>query len=351
MPLRGRAVVEAIMETWCRSDVKCRRDALCIVRLAREVMWNSFGGPTYLRGTVDDVDRRRSRFLDYKEALPPSVIPDNIEYKLHVTGLREKRLWILLICLAVLTLITVVGLLLNIFIIHVLDMSTRGMKHLQFHSRHHPKTGKEETVLQFSADDVHLGKVVAKSGTVYGSVGKDLAIVGSRVIIGSKSTQSRLVLQDGTCRFENNKQFIIKNAFRPYFSAQHPMFRVDKRIKKISTAQIITDKIRSPINDNLYVDVVNLGLRGNEGVYLEAKRMNLTARTGISLQTTADGIVLFSTKKLYFGNSLKTLPLSSSPSLTASIDALRVCVCMSSKPKLFAVPGNKPCYAPQGFCT
>ncbi|VDO55422.1 unnamed protein product [Brugia timori] len=59
---------------------------------------------------------------------------------------------------------------------------------------------------------------------------------------------------------------------------------------------------------------------------------------------------MFPTKKLYFGNSRKTLPLSSSPSLTASIDALRVCVCMSSKPRLFVVAGNKQCNAPQGFC-
>ncbi|EJW71839.1 hypothetical protein WUBG_17252, partial [Wuchereria bancrofti] len=57
--------------------------------------------------------------------------------------------------------------------------------------------------------------------------------------------------------------------------------------------------------------------------------------------------MMFSAKKLYFGNNLKTLSLSSSPSLTASIDALRVCVCMSSKPRLFVVAGNKPCNAPQ----
>ncbi|EFO27541.1 hypothetical protein LOAG_00939 [Loa loa] len=308
------------------------------------------GRSMYRRGTADDDDQQHLRFLNSKEPRPPPT-SNNIEYKLHVTGLRKKRLWILLLCLVVLTIITLILLILNIFIIHVLGMSTRGMKHLQFHSRYHPDTGKEDVVLQFSANEIHLGKVIAKSGVVYGGAGKDLAILGSRVIISSTSAQSRLVLQDGICRFENSNQFTIKDAFRPYFSVQHPLFRVDKRIKKISTAQIVTDKIRSPINDNLYVDVVNLGLRGNEGIHLEAKRINLTAGTGISLGTTADGLIMFSTKKLYFGNSLKTLPLSSSPSLTASIDALRVCVCMSSKPRLFVVAGNKPCYAPQGFCT
>ncbi|KAK6100615.1 Sarcoglycan complex subunit family protein [Brugia pahangi] len=312
------------------------------------------GKPTYRRNIIDDDNndndqQQQSRFPDFKEP-PPPIVPDNIEYKLHVTGLRKKRLWILLVFLMVLTIITLILLILNIFIVHVLGISTRGMKYLQFHSRYHPENDKDDVVLQFSANEIHLGKVIAKSGTVYGSAGKDLAIVGSRVIVSSKSTENRLILQDGICRFENSKQFTIKNTFRSYFNAERPLFRVDKRIKKISTAQIITDKIRSPVNDNLSVNVINLGLRGNEGIHFEAKRINLTAGNGISIGTTADGLIMFSTKKLYFGNSRKTLPLSSSPSLTASIDALRVCVCMSSKPRLFVVAGNKQCNAPQGFC-
>ncbi|VDN02500.1 unnamed protein product [Thelazia callipaeda] len=307
------------------------------------------GGPVYL-GTNGDDQQHLSRCSDHKEQAMPNF-PENIEYKLHVTGLREKRLWILLICLMLLTIITTVILILNIFIIRVLNMSTRGMRHLHFHSRHHPKTGVEETVIQFSADKIHLGKVIAKSGTVYGRDGKDLIIVGSRVVITDKAAgHNRLVLQDGICRFENNNQFIIRNAIRPYFSAQHPLFRVDNRIKKISTSHIITDKIRSPINDNLLVNVDNLSLRGNEKVILEAKRMNFTAEMDILLQTSPDGSINFHTNKFFIGNTLKTLPISSSPSLTASIDALRICVCTASKPILFFVAGNKPCRAPNGFC-
>ncbi|VDM98250.1 unnamed protein product, partial [Onchocerca ochengi] len=172
------------------------------------------------------------------------------------------------------------------------------------------------------------------------------------VIISNTLTKSRLVLQDGTCRFENSSQFIIKNKLRTYFNVGHPLFRLNKKIKKISAAQIITDKIRSPINDNLYLNVTNLGLRGNEAIDFEARRINLTARTGISLITTADGLIRFLAKKIHVGANLAGLPLSSSPALTASIDALRVCICMTStsKSKLFAVPGNKPCNAPQGFC-
>lgn len=82
------------------------------------------GGPTYLRGTANDYDdddeqrHHHLRFLDYKEPLSPNV-PDNIEYKLHVTGLRKKRLWILLLGLATLAIITFFLLIVSFFTFHV----------------------------------------------------------------------------------------------------------------------------------------------------------------------------------------------------------------------------------------
>lgn len=60
-------------------------------------------------------------------------------------------------------------------------MTTRGMKNVQFHSHRDLTTGREENVLQLTAAHVHLGKVIAKSGMVNGSPGKDLTMQGSRV--------------------------------------------------------------------------------------------------------------------------------------------------------------------------
>lgn len=74
------------------------------------------GGPIYLRSTADDDDQQRSRFLDFKES-PPPIVPDNIEYKLHVTGLRKKRLWILVLYLVVLTIITFILLIVSFYIV------------------------------------------------------------------------------------------------------------------------------------------------------------------------------------------------------------------------------------------
>ncbi|VDK46644.1 unnamed protein product [Anisakis simplex] len=353
------------------------------------------GGPTYLRSEKPEV-------VDFKDT--PSIQ----EYNLHVTGLREKRLWILLGVMILLTLLTIAVLIMNMFIIKVLDMSTRGMKLMQFHTRYDTRTDREESVVQFTANNVHLGKVVAKSGLVHGAVGKDLNVHGSRVIIRGLKDGTRFLLQEGICRFENVDQFIVKDSSRPLFSVQHPMFTIDSRVKKISTEQIVTNKvhleeehfkeisevlrkeemtvqhtckvgeereevratdlsvqfaldeptvsltsvlqIRSPINENLNVDVINLSVRGNEGVKMEAKRFNATAKTSIILRTSKDGKMLFSARKMYIGSNWLSLPISSSPSLTASIDAMRVCICIAARPKLFTVAGNKPCIAAPNFC-
>lgn len=301
------------------------------------------GGPTYLRNADEP------EYPAFKEP------PEEVDYKLHVTGLREKRLWLLLLVMALLTILTIVVLALNIFMIRALGMSTRGMRSLQLHSRRDPKTGEEEGVIRFVAGKVHLGKVIARSGQVYGTRDKDLNVLGSRVVVSAGVNKSRLLLQDGLCRIENVEQFLVKGAEsdRPFFSAQHPLFNIDRRVKKISTSQIITNKIRSPITEDLHVDVDDLIIRGNEFIAAEGKRINATAETSIRLQTSEDGALSISSKKLYIGSNWITLPVSSSPLLTATVDAMRVCLCYSNargKLKVYLVAGNKQCVASPSFC-
>ncbi|MFH4982853.1 hypothetical protein AB6A40_009562 [Gnathostoma spinigerum] len=134
------------------------------------------GSPIYRREDLPKMGRDRS------ESNENPVIVDD-ESELQVTGLRAKRLWALLICLAILTILTFAVLVLNIMMIRVLGMSTKGMKHLQFHNRMNEKTGGDEIVLFITANKVHLGKVVAESGVVSGAPGRDLSVEGSRVCL------------------------------------------------------------------------------------------------------------------------------------------------------------------------
>ncbi|MFH4980966.1 hypothetical protein AB6A40_007675 [Gnathostoma spinigerum] len=169
-------------------------------------------------------------------------------------------------------------------------------------------------------------------------------------MISSAPNGTRFLLQDGTCRLENSKEFMIKGNERPFFSARHPSYQIDNRIKKVSTKQIVTNKLRSPINENLRIDVENLTIRGNEGIQMDSKRFNATARNNITLKTTKDGRLTMSARRIFIGNRFKPLPMSTSPALTASIDAYRVCMCIAVRQKLFIVPGNKPCHTSRNYC-
>lgn len=64
-----------------------------------------------------------------------------------------------------------------------------------------------------------------------------------------------------------------------------------------------------------------------------------------------DGAIHLKGKRIFFGDKWKPLELSSSPALTASIDAYKVCICISHfKPKIFIVNGNKLCKATTNIC-
>ncbi|KAI1721241.1 sarcoglycan complex subunit protein [Ditylenchus destructor] len=273
--------------------------------------------------------RRRSS-SDANGYVPPygreSIHTTADEEHLRVTGLRRKKLMTLLIWLGVLTLLVIILFTINITLIRVLQMRYQGMTWLRFHTYLDDKNGnKQVSSVHFTAQKIDLGHVVANSGKVLGTRDKRLIIHGSRVIVNTKENGTRLVLQDGLCRLENVEQFQVVSGIngKTLFSAQHPLVTIDRKIKQISAKGMITNKIRSPVNENLKIETENANLRGNEGIQLDSKAINATAKTTLLLKTSKDGSIRFNGKKIHIGNRWKVLSLSTSPALTASVDAFR----------------------------
>ncbi|TKR67421.1 hypothetical protein L596_023577 [Steinernema carpocapsae] len=269
----------------------------------------------------------------------------------------KQKLIILLIILALLAILSLTILALNITIIRALRMNLRGMKALeitkmQVRDPDHPDHFKEEPVVRFM-EKADLGHVILDSGKVEGKGDKTLKIDGSRVIFAGNENQTRMVLQEGSCRLDGVENFRVKDFVgKTLFDARNPAVTVDHRIKTIATKYVITNKIRSPVNEDLHFNVDNLIIRGNEGIKSDSKTFNATAGTTLTLKTSVDGAIRLNARRMAMGTKFQTLPISASPALTASIDAFRLCVCVgSSQPRLFTVHGNKPCYAPPGICT
>ncbi|CAJ0580860.1 unnamed protein product, partial [Mesorhabditis spiculigera] len=266
--------------------------------------------PTYIRSNSE------STFRDGASSLRD-------ESELHYAGLRRKRLCALLGCLALLSLITIFVTVMNFMIITTLQMDKHGMRFLKFHDVWNPSTKSSDKVVQFGGSEIDLGEVVAMTGKVAGHTDSDMHLQGSRV--ESKSG-------------------------RPLFSAQQPLVTIDWRIKKLSANKIVTNKVRSPVDERLNITVENISLRGNEAVRLESHRIRLQADKGsLGFNTSVDGSIHMH-GKVAIGNLQREFPLSQSPALAASVDAYRVCICGGGKPRLFLVPGNKPCFATFDIC-
>ncbi|WKY00662.1 hypothetical protein Q1695_015023 [Nippostrongylus brasiliensis] len=225
------------------------------------------------------------------EASFPSA-SDSREDSINVTGLREKRLYAVIGCLAVLTFLALFLLTMNIMIILSLQMTPHGMRFLRFHNVYNPATSEVEKVVQFDGNEIDLGTVVT-NGYVSGYKDRDLYIYGSRLLISGAENGTRLTIQDNLCRLEDSAHFqiISSQSLRPIFSAQHPVISIDQKIKKLSTTQIITNKIRAPIDENLKIEAENLSIRGNEGIRMEANAAKFVGTTSVTLNTSRDGSI------------------------------------------------------------
>ncbi|KJH53173.1 hypothetical protein DICVIV_00671 [Dictyocaulus viviparus] len=212
---------------------------------------------------------------------------DSLQNSIHVTGLREKRLYAVIGCLAVLSILALFLLTMNVMLIISLQMSRHGMQFLRFHTISDPKTEEVEKVVHFDGNNIDLGTVVS-NGQVSGTKDKELYVYGSRVLLSATKSGTRLTIQENNCRLENTQHFqiISSETLKPIFSAQHPVISIDSKIKKLSTNKIVTNKIRSPIDESLQIEVDNLSLRGNEGIHIEANAIKFSGHTSVNLNTS-----------------------------------------------------------------
>uniref|UniRef100_A0AC34Q6E7 Beta-sarcoglycan n=1 Tax=Panagrolaimus sp. JU765 TaxID=591449 RepID=A0AC34Q6E7_9BILA len=309
--------------------------------------------PRYFRKKVSESGSSNTE-EEYPRYVDSKLVADDPE-TLNVTGLREKKLLILIVWLIVLFILAVIICVINILLIVVLRMNRHGMQALKIYNYEDSKTGQEESIVHFAADKSHIDHVIVPSGKVYGPNSQNFMLQASRIILGQPvENTTKFLLQEGSCRFENVNDFLVLSPEngKPLFSAQHPLVSIDQKIKQLASRNIITNKIRAPVNEDLLMKAENILIRGNEGIQVEARSLNITTKTILALNTTADGSLYFSARKIFIGNQWRTLPMSSSPALSASIEAFRVCICKStpSRAKFFIVNGNRPCIAPTSVC-
>lgn len=268
----------------------------------------------------------------------------------EVTGLRAKRLVATLICLFVLFMITLITLALNIWIISTLRMTSNGIPFIRFYHSFNEKTKEMEKTIEMSGNKIQFDKVV--SNKIVGFPENDITVTAPRILMTARQNDSLLVMSEKLCKLErvNNFQVLSPKDGRTLFSARHPTVTIDKRIKKLSAERIITNKIRSAVDETLKVNGENVVLRGNEQVRIDARNVNFEGMKRMVFNISRDGI-LHMRGRVRLGDGTSSLPMSTSPSLSASLDGMRLCACAQFHHKLFIVPANKHCFTSNTFCS
>uniref|UniRef100_A0A1I7TG48 Beta-sarcoglycan n=1 Tax=Caenorhabditis tropicalis TaxID=1561998 RepID=A0A1I7TG48_9PELO len=172
------------------------------------------------------------------------------------------------------------------------------------------------------------------------------------MLVTSRQNDSLLAMSEKLCKLErvNNFQVLSPKDGRTLFSARHPTVTIDKKIKKLAAERIITNKIRSAVDETLKINGENVVLRGNEQVRIDARNVNFEGMKRMVFNISRDGI-LHMRGRLRLGDGATSLPMSTSPSLSASLDGMRLCACAQFHHKLFIVAANKHCYTSNTFCS
>ncbi|CAB3404912.1 unnamed protein product [Caenorhabditis bovis] len=267
----------------------------------------------------------------------------------EVTGLRSKRLLTLIVCLTILLVLTILLFVLNVMLISTLRMDPAGIKFLRFHHNLNKKSGQLEKTVEMAGDRIEFEKVI--SDKVVGFPNKDILLHAPRILVEAKPNDTMFAINEKNCKLENVNNFQVLNSQgHTLFSARHPTVTIDRKIKKISADKIITNKIRSAVDEPLKIDGNDVMIRGNEQVRIDARNIGFEAMTRIAFNISRDGI-LNVRGRVRVGDGTTSLPISTSPSLSASIDGLRLCACAQFNHKLFLVPANKQCNAHHSFCS
>ncbi|XP_070554460.1 beta-sarcoglycan-like [Ptychodera flava] len=276
------------------------------------------------------------------------------EEHLHKTGLRGRKRYLAYILLVLLFLVVIANFIITIVILCVLRIDHTGMETLDF---------MPSGLLRFVYGG-DMGSVHTIDSKIGGYVAQDLELNGDtqpitmQQKIGSllqgasvsiDGERTKVVAQNMYVRNPETRQNIFDTAYNEDYT-------MPRDVKNLNVRRAVTSMVTGGSESDLTISAGSVFVRGNEGVHLDGKSVNITADSGIILQTYMNETVIMD------GKSGIQLVLSELPVVHGNvakddnIDTYKLCVCMPSG-RLFRVatpPGEKygcskindvnPCY-------
>lgn len=279
---------------------------------------------------------KRSVSKHHNNNFKAGYVPVHEQY-LHKTGIRGRKTFAFWALMSLLFMLAVGNLILTSTILGVLHLG-QGMENLEIIS--------EDSTIKFFGD-TDLGYIYKPDGKLEGFLEVPVEIVGKNgsilINIANRSNRnSRAVnvlhMTHNSTIFQNVNTFEVKNNNgKNIFRTNKPTWHILRHIQNLETEMVQTNKIVSPVEENLILEARNITLKGTEGTAVEGKEILCTADQNIYLNSVNGSIILSAKEGVHL--DIKRIPIAV-PKHTDITGQYKVCICMPQG-KLFRVPVSK----------
>ncbi|KAK9887064.1 hypothetical protein WA026_019999 [Henosepilachna vigintioctopunctata] len=274
---------------------------------------------------------KSSAVQSYCNNFKSGYMPVNPDYitKMQFTGRKTFAFWTLVIILIVLA---IGNLCLTFIILSVLRLGGR-MESIEF-------IQNQDTTKFFGVTD--LGHLYKRNGKIEGY--KDLPMeVSSQdsAIIFSLSSKigrvsTRFKMNSNVSIFEGINKFEVRGEDNKLiYSSVDPTFKSIKSANNLKTKLTLTNRISSPLKEDLNVHGKLVNLKGAEGTTVNGKLIFWSADQDIHLKTVNGSIIMMSKKDVLI--NMKNVPIDVTKQNNHMRTQYKICVCMPQG-KLFRIP-------------
>ncbi|XP_045463114.1 uncharacterized protein LOC123672847 [Harmonia axyridis] len=278
-----------------------------------------------------DLEDKPSPVQSYCSNFKSGYMPVNPEYieKLQFTGRKTCAFWTLV---AILIVLAIGNLCLTFIILNVLRMGG-SMESIEFIQK--------QDALKFFGD-TDLGHLYKRNGKLEGfkDVPIELSSQDSSIVFSLSSKFGRVAtkfkMDQNSTTFDSISKFEIKDENdKIIYSSVDPIFNSIKSVNNLKTKLTLTNKISSPIKENLDIKGKFVNLKGAEGTTINGKLVFWSADQDLLFKTVNGSIVMSSKKDIFI--NMKNVPSGVVRQNNQLRKQYKICVCMPQG-KLFRIP-------------
>lgn len=199
---------------------------------------------------------------------------------------------------------------------------------------------ESETIKLFG--EIDLDHIYKRDGIIEGYedepvevTANDSPILLNVVEYGKIKTKIRIDPAEMIVKGANNFDFELKTEDKDtLFTTSNPEFKNLKNAKHFKSKYLYTNKIRSPLDENLEIKGELLHLKGAEGTDIEGKEVVWYADQDIFLNSTNGSVVISGKDGVFIDRRVPRATISTKNYVTSQF---KLCVCMPEG-KLFRIP-------------